>query len=249
MSPEHEDFHEDEDQEEYGARSIFAAGWFRAVLVLTVLAIVVVVALPYLLNWFEPMPPPVKAPSRQAHNADSSPTPSLSAPPASQTAAAPSMPTELPSAPAKSAVEKPRASAPATAVSQRPAVPAPMSPTLPPQTVKAVEAPPRVERVALTSTKSDDTRRSMAGNYWLQLGIFKERQNAEALARKAREQGFPIQVARVTRAEPSPSGGLPAGTYHLVRAGGFPDQSAATGARQRLSDKGYSSFVTEGAAK
>ena len=46
-----EEFIEEDEQDEIARRSIFSAGWFRALLVLTVLAIVVVVSLPYLLNW------------------------------------------------------------------------------------------------------------------------------------------------------------------------------------------------------
>ena len=65
MSPERDDFREEDEQEEFAPRSIFSAGWFRAVLVLTVLAIVVVISLPYLLNWFEPTHPArVAKPSR-----------------------------------------------------------------------------------------------------------------------------------------------------------------------------------------
>src|SRR5713101_8452734 len=57
-NPDHDEFLEDDEQDEIARRSIFSAGWFRALLVLTVLAIVVVVSLPYLLNWLEPTPPP-----------------------------------------------------------------------------------------------------------------------------------------------------------------------------------------------
>ena len=56
-----EEFIEEDEQDEIARRSIFSAGWFRALLVLTVLAIIVVVSLPYLLNWLEPNPsPPAK---------------------------------------------------------------------------------------------------------------------------------------------------------------------------------------------
>jgi hypothetical protein len=56
-SPERDDDRDEDEREEFASRSIFSAGWFRAVLVLTVLAIVVVISLPYLLHWFEPLPP------------------------------------------------------------------------------------------------------------------------------------------------------------------------------------------------
>ena len=69
MSPQQDEYREEDEPEEYASRSIFAAGWFRAVLVLTVLAIVVVVSMPYLLDWFEPTAPP--APRSQKQPADS----------------------------------------------------------------------------------------------------------------------------------------------------------------------------------
>ena len=43
--PDPEEFIEEDEQDELARRSIFSAGWFRALLVLTVLAIIVVVML------------------------------------------------------------------------------------------------------------------------------------------------------------------------------------------------------------
>src|SRR5262245_62293868 len=73
-----EEFIEEDEQDEIGRRSIFSAGWFRALLVLTVLAIVVVVSLPYLLNWLEPTP--TTAPRSQSKATE--PAPGAPAPPA-----------------------------------------------------------------------------------------------------------------------------------------------------------------------
>src|SRR5690349_6119547 len=107
MSMEHDDYREDDELEDEASRSIFAAGWFRAVLVLTALGIGVVVALPYMLNWFEPAPAPKKAETRPSQTASApapaptvapSPTPAATpAPAASTTPAAPSTP--IPSTP------------------------------------------------------------------------------------------------------------------------------------------------------
>src|SRR5262245_42525845 len=52
----------DDEREDDAQRSIFAVTWFRALLVLTMLAVGVVVALPYFLDWFEPPTQAVKAP-------------------------------------------------------------------------------------------------------------------------------------------------------------------------------------------
>src|SRR5262245_43808632 len=53
--------------DEYEDRSIFAAGWFRALLVLAGLAVAVVAMLPYVLDWLEPASSPVK-PAIQAQS-------------------------------------------------------------------------------------------------------------------------------------------------------------------------------------
>ena len=108
MSLERQDAHEDEwdEESEYAPRSIFAAGWFRAVLVLTVLAIVVVVALPYLLNWFEPAPAGMKvAPPKPSAPA----APIATAPLAPSAAVRPSAPLPASSAPSAAMPGKPAA--------------------------------------------------------------------------------------------------------------------------------------------
>jgi hypothetical protein len=45
-----------EERDRFSTGSIFASGWFRAVLVLGVLAITLVVTVPYLLRWMDPSP-------------------------------------------------------------------------------------------------------------------------------------------------------------------------------------------------
>src|SRR5947207_5980787 len=82
--PDRDEFHEDDEQDDIAQRSIFSAGWFRALLVLTVLAIVVVVSLPYLLNWLEPTPTTVPKPQTKA----SEPAPAAPAAPAGTAPAA-----------------------------------------------------------------------------------------------------------------------------------------------------------------
>jgi len=236
------DLHADE-HEDYAPRSIFAAGWFRAVLVLTVLAILVVVALPYLLNWFEPVSSPVKGPARMTRGTEPAgapgsvppPSPAPSAPPASAVSAppksaAPAVPT-LPPAPA-------RAGALASA---KPAPPLPMA--------KAGDTARSPERPAAVSTRPSSAPLETERSYWVQVGLFKDLKNAERLATKLRDQGFSVQVASVARSESGAAGDVSGGTYHLVRAGAFPDRQRAVAARDELQGRGYSGFLTEGTAK
>src|SRR5262245_54199628 len=53
-----DDYLDDSDERDrFSTGAIFASGWFRAVLVLGVLAITLVVTVPYLLRWMEPGQP------------------------------------------------------------------------------------------------------------------------------------------------------------------------------------------------
>ena len=64
MSPERDDPTDEQDQELYEdvpPRSIFAATWFRVILVVIVLGVVGAVAVPYVLDWMNPAPPPRSA--------------------------------------------------------------------------------------------------------------------------------------------------------------------------------------------
>ena len=231
MSPEHpedDDFLEDEEQEEYGQRSIFATGWFRAVLVLLVLAVIAVIAVPLIGGWFEPTPPPKVVTTKP-----SEPTPT---PPPSVPAPAPPPKVETPApAPPPTAQMPTQAPTPAPP----PAVPAPATPP-------AVGAPPEKPARSTASKagekpaeKAKAARPPAAGSYWVQVGAFKESKNAEGLARALRSEGFTVQVASVTRGE----------VLHVVRVGGYADRAKAAAAREELQGKGHSGFVTHGPAK
>jgi cell division septation protein DedD len=144
-NPDRDEFLEDDEQDELARRSIFSAGWFRALLVLTVLAIVVVVSLPYLLNWLEPTPAPPPAKTQAQSGA---PAPAPTQPPV----ASPSPPTMIPPppapAPATPAPPAPRPSAPApSAKVEPPAPPAPapsakVEPPAPPARAPSTTGPP-----------------------------------------------------------------------------------------------------------
>jgi len=226
--PEEDEFLEDDEQEEYGQRSIFATGWFRAVLVLLVLAVIAVIAVPLIGGWFEPTPP------TRTVSKPSEPAPAPSTPPPAVTPAPP--PAQMPSAGAP-------APAPATPTPAPPAASAPAAPARPEMPAsapgKAAEKAKPTEHVAAATPGKSAARPAAAGSYWVQVGAFKESRNAEGLARKLRAEGFPVQVARITREEP----------LHVVRVGGYPDRSKASTAREELQGKGHAGFITRGPAK
>ena len=300
MSPERDEFEEDDDRDEFASRSIFAAGWFRAVLVLTVLAIVVVISLPYLLNWFEPAAPariakPAEAPKPPAGQppapaAVPAPAPAVTAPAREQTPAppkaAPAAPAPTEKAAAKAPAEKPAADKPTAAAPDK--APAPTAPAKAEEKApvkatekaparaaddkaraKAAETPaarasdksaaksvakadsaaPRaqdkapakaVDKVtpekagspARVAAKADTAVQAPAGaagkvtggNFWVQLGAFKEQQNAETLAKSLRASGFPVEItiSRPTGAASVVSAPLP--QHELFVSGSSPER-------------------------
>ena len=240
MSPERNDYEDDDEREELASRSIFAAGWFRAVLVLTVLAIVVVVSLPYLLNWFEPSPPPARvakpaeAPRPSPGAAPPSPvaptvapSPPAAAPPGAA-ATPPSAPKPAPASPAaasKPAAEKPAPPAAPKAAADTPAAARPAKPA------DKAAAPAGAAKVTASAGKpaaaaKDGGAQAGARGYWVQLGVFKDASNAESLAKTVRQQGFPVEVARVSR---EGNGGQEPAPRHeiLVTEGGVEKVNAA----------------------
>jgi len=211
---------------DYNDRGIFTAGWFRALLVLAGLAVAVVAILPYVLDWLEPPSAPVK-PAVQASRPPAPPLPS-------QPAASPSENT--PSAPEK--------------------MTAPVEPIPPTRTatVRVLEKPPKALTVVSTGTVDRQAAREESsrpsGNYWVQLGSFKDSGNAERLAKKVRGQGISVRVASVTRREDgTPTPGSTGTTYYLVRAGAFADRTRAMAVRDDLKARGHAGFLSEGAAQ
>jgi cell division protein FtsN len=233
--PDQDDFLEDEEQEEYGQRSIFATGWFRAVLVLLILAVIAVIAVPLIGGWFEPTPPSKMAtkpgePSSTLVPVPATP-PKVEAPaPAPPAATPPVVATPAPTPALPPATPPPAATAPA-----------PARPEMPPATApgKSAEKTKAPERTAAATPGKSAAKAAGGGSYWVQVGAFKESRNAEGLAKTLRSAGFAVQVSTVTREAP----------MHVVRVGGYPDRSKASAAREELQGKGHAGFVTQGPAK
>jgi cell division septation protein DedD len=211
--PDPEEFIEEDEQDELARRSIFSAGWFRALLVLTVLAIIVVVSLPYLLNWLEPTPgPPGKPQAKVSEPAPPLPTTPAPAPPAPAVTPTPS----APAPPAKAeAPASPPAKPEAPATAQAPAAPSPADRpvgTAPLPAVPAPAAPPaKTAPAAKTETPKAPSAATKGapveagqGGYWVQVGAFAEERNAEALSKQLKGENFPVTVSRISRGGSAP---------------------------------------------
>ncbi len=242
--PDQDDFLEDEEQEEYGQRSIFATGWFRAVLVLLILAVIAVIAVPLIGGWFEPTPPPKVTtkpgePSSTLVPVPATPPRAEAPAPAPPAAQMPSTPP--PATPPSVASPAPTPALPPAAAPPAATAPAPARPETPPAAApgKTAEKAKAPERTAAATPGKSAAKAAGGGSYWVQVGAFKESRNAEGLARTLRSAGFGVQVSTVTREQP----------MHVVRVGGYPDRSKASAAREELQGKGHAGFVTQGPAK
>lgn len=203
-----EEFIEEDEQDEIARRSIFSAGWFRALLVLTVLAIVVVVSLPYLLNWLEPTPGPPTRPqpkvTEQAPPPTSTPPPT-SAPTETKPSTAPAAPAPVPPAPAAKS-EAPAAPTAPPAAPARPEppktaqAPAPSAPAVPAPSAPVAKAEPKA-----SAKPSAPAESGSLGGYWVQVGAFVEEKNAEALSKQLKNENFPVTVSRISRGGSTPA--------------------------------------------
>jgi hypothetical protein len=209
MSPDHDE-RDDEYLEDEAPRSIFAATWFRVVLVVLVLGVIGAVAVPYVLNVVQA--PPTTTASTAAPPGSGSPgaravtTPAELAKPPSPTAvptAPPPTPATPKSAPPAPAAEKPTGPKPAATAKTEPAKPAASarvaeSTSRPQAAERARPAEPAraAERTAVARSAAAATS---AGEYFVQVGAFKDEAMAKRVAARLRESNFPV-VESVKRA-------------------------------------------------
>src|SRR5262249_8267073 len=205
--------YDDERFEDEGRRSIFSALWFRAILVVIVLGVVAAVAVPYVL---------------ELANQPAPKTATLSKPemPAMSTAVAPSAPpvasAPAPSAPApeKSATpeklvvaEKPAASegaasapTPMTPATDRPAAPEPKRPESSKPVGASKSAAPKEPAAARAPRAAAAPSTSGAsGDYFVQVGAFKNPDTAKKLAVRLREQKYNVEETSATGVKPARS--------------------------------------------
>jgi cell division septation protein DedD len=206
-----------DDNEDLNApRSIFSAPWFRAVVVLLGVAVVGAVAVPYVLDIANP-------PSTGGANTRTNVTSAPATTTATTTSAAPV---------AKAAPTPAPTTTPAPA---RTAAPTPATTTAKPKDTKE---PTRKERPAPARARAAE-----GGDYFVQVGAFKEPEAAKRLAARLREQNYPVDESvkrsgggapiEAPRPAPRPPAATPSDRYDVIVSGG-----AAADINNRLATKG-----------
>jgi cell division septation protein DedD len=229
-------------------RSIFAATWFRAVLVLIVLGVIGAVAVPYILDAMNappgrlsatakpPAPVPGQPPAAMAPPAVSpAPTAPPSSPPTPTTPAATS-PTPL----SDKSAEKNDTLVAGTPAAQEPPKPEPKPAPRPPagtETVSTTEPKPAAtadsptrptQKVAKATTSA---AKPPSGRQWfVQVGAFKDAAAAKKVAAKLREDKYTVEestrgvsAATVAKATAAPSTASGADQYDVIVSGGSPE--------------------------
>ena len=174
-------------------RSIFAALWFRVILVLIVVGVLGALAVPYVLDVVNPPAPKPAAVPKPA-------------PPAVATPAPASAPAPTP-APPSSIAPKPPAVAPAP-------TPAPPAPAAPLATTEAQQAErptppaPAKQSPRRVAKAVEATAAPTRGAYWVQVGAFKDPESAKRLVARLREQNYRVAESSTgAPARPNPGGG------------------------------------------
>jgi cell division protein FtsN len=219
MSPDPKAEQERDDFEYDPPRSIFAATWFRALLVLIVVGVAGAVAIPYALDWMNPPPLPDTAAAVQSAPLPVAPPSASSAPSSEAKEPAGSPVAAVTPAPAADAAPG-RPATPGEAATTTPAptpAPAKTEPTEPAKTdarsapvAAKTDAKPGSDAKPASDTavkKSARATRTAArpaaasgGAWWVQVGAFKDAQTAQRVADKLRAANFQVQETTVTRA-------------------------------------------------
>src|SRR2546429_677095 len=205
-------------------RSIFAALWFRVILVLIVVGVIGALAVPYVLDVVNP--PGVK--------------PAVVPKPAAPAVATPAPPPALAPAPAQ-------APAPAEPPAPKPPAVAPV-PTPAPAAQPATTEEKQAERPT-TTKPAKQTARGLPTEPGRGGGVVRPGlplRDAVALSKDLAAMGLKVQVRR-SGAAASPAStpaANPGGDgLHRVRVGPYPDRAAATSALKELEAKGYKPFL------
>src|SRR2546422_613482 len=182
-------------------RSIFAALWFRVILVLIVVGVIGALAVPYVLDIVNPATPKSAALPKPAPLAVATPAPAPS--PAQAAAPAPALAPNPPLvAPAPAPAQPAPAAAPTTTEEKQMERPTP--------TKRAKQPPRRVAKASETTTASG------RGAYWVQVGAFKDLESSKRLAARLRDLNYRVEESSTgaaarqnpgsTPASPSPGG-------------------------------------------
>jgi cell division septation protein DedD len=272
MSPERDshshtdDDYDDLDHEDEAPRSVFATTWFRAVLVVAVLAVVGVLALPYLLDWVGPtrLTPVLKgpvvsepSPPRPAPVPDVA-QPPLTTPPETPPAPPPSRATGNPPHPKAEGAP----AAPTTGAGTSTKMARSTSGPSAPETAKSPAPEERMRTAALGDAhvaKGPAPKRppktqivaATGGPYWVQVGAYHDEAHAKAVAAKLRGDNLPAEVvagsagrAAAPSAEPPAAVATALGDKYDVFVSGTGSDDVNT----KISAKGLSAEPVAGGA-
>ena len=216
VSPDRDDEYLEDDTDDRGGRpGALSAGWLRALLVLSALAVVLVVTVPYVLEWLSSPTPPV---TRPALTEPLRPEPPKVEPVAASPAATPAPPVAAvaPEAPAKA--EAPAAKSESTSKPTPAATSESASKSEPaPKTSSAALPASAATKTGTGAAKTAHTATAAGGDYWVQVGVFASGDNAERLAKELRAERFSVEVAQTSKGGSSPT---PAGNQHEVVVSG-----------------------------
>jgi cell division septation protein DedD len=215
VSPDRDDYLEDQAEGgRTGTRSALAAGWLRALLVLAALAVVLMITVPYVLEWLSPSPPPppiarpaltepaksgtvtALAPAAPPAKSETEAAPAPAAPPA--TATAPITKPEPAPKPAPKDEPAPKVESAAKPAAPAATEPAPARPASKPSPHAARAGEPAAPKPG-ASSRPAATPATAGGEYWVQVGLFANGDNAERLAKELREERFAVEVAQTAR--------------------------------------------------
>jgi cell division protein FtsN len=223
VSPERDDPTDEQEElyEDVAPRSIFAATWFRVVLVVIVLGVIGAITVPYALDWMNPPPAPRSA-ATDTPMVPIPTTPSIGDKPAAERAPGESTSeksasekasggdkrdvTVLPAPGASSASRpepKPQSKDPKAGESaSRPSAAKP-TPSKPEVALKP-EGGVKTDPAPATATKPSTTKPAAArattptpsaggASYWVQVGAFKDPESAKRVASKLRDENFKVE--------------------------------------------------------
>lgn len=277
MSPERDDERVDEEPAEAweeAPRSLFAKTWVRVLLVVVVLGGAAAVAVPYVLDSMNPPAPPVAvrapaappAPVGSATTPVPAPAPPAAAPPVATPAPKAAAPTPPPAAAPAKTSEPPTLPPPTAKKSDAPASPPAPKSDAPASAARKKNGAAAVAKADSTDAatrkegrraRSQDARGATArasgtaapGDFWVQVGAFRDAETARRVAAKLREQNYRVDESTISTTARAPSAApktpeTPSGDRYDVLVSG-PSSSDVTA---KLRAKGLSAEAAEGGA-
>jgi SPOR domain len=232
--------YDDERFEDEGRSSIFSALWFRAILVVIVLGVVAAVAVPYVLEIANQPAPKTAALGKP----EMTPAPAPVTPPPPPVAGTPVAPTPMPEKspapdkPATSEIPAPSAMTPAT---ETPAPKKSESGKSAASNTTAMATPK--EQPASRAPRASAPSPGAPGDYFVQVGAFKNPDTAKKVAARLREQKYNVEetsasgvkTARAAAPSAPAASGAPSDRYDVYVSGGAPGDISTKLAAKGLS--------------